>query len=397
MARTGRTSDPMLEFDFDQEIDRRNTGSLKWEKYAGTDVLPMWVADMDFASPPAVIEALQQRVAHAVFGYSRPHKSLIEATLAYLKEAHGVEVDPTWIVWLPGCVPALSMACGATGAPGASVMTNSPVYPPFLHVHRDSGRELINVPLAYDSSSNSGYTFDFDAMEAAVTPETRVFLLCNPHNPAGRVFSPAELEKLIKFCDRHSLLLCSDEIHCDLVFDDADSPHQTAIGFPDSIRDRTITLLAASKTYNVAGLACAYAVIPDATLRRKFIAAGGKLIPEISPLSFHATEASYRHGEPWRKALMAYLKINRDTLSIFIGDKLAPIKMAPMEATYLAWLDVRELGLENPGAHFEKHGVGLSNGSDFGAPGFLRVNFGCTLKTLKEALRRMEEAVVAVR
>ncbi|MGK0185772.1 MAG: cystathionine beta-lyase [Verrucomicrobiales bacterium] len=387
----------MLDFDFDQEIDRRNTGSLKWGKYAGTDVVPMWVADMDFASPPAVVDAVQQRVAHAVFGYSRPHSGVIDATLAYLQRAHGVEVDPSWIVWLPGCVPALSMACGATGEPGASVMTNSPVYPPFLHVHRDSGRQLINVPLACDAATNSGYTFDFDAMEAAVTPDTRVFLLCNPHNPAGRVFNAAELEALIDFCQRHQLILCSDEIHCDLVFDDAGASHRTAIGFPDAIRDRTITLLAASKTYNVAGLACAYAVIPDASLRRKFVAAGGKLIPEISPLSFHATEASYRHGEPWRQALLAYLKTNRDALSTFVAGKLAPIKMAPMEATYLAWLDVRELGLENPGTHFEKHGVGLSNGGDFGAPGFLRVNFGCTRKTLEEGMKRMASAVESIR
>ena len=386
----------MLEHDFDQEIDRRNTGSLKWEKYAGTEVLPMWVADMDFASPPAVVDALQKRVAHSVFGYSRPHASLVAETIAYLKRVHGVDVDPSWIVWLPGCVPALSMACGATGEPGASVMTNSPVYPPFLHVHRDSGRQLINVPLAYDAATNSGYTFDFDAMEAAITPDTRVFLLCNPHNPAGRVFNDAELAALIEFCNRHQLVLCSDEIHCDLVFDDSASPHRTAIGFPESIRERTITLLAASKTYNVAGLACAYAVIPDPSLRRKFVAAGGKLIPEISPLSFHATEASYRDGEPWRLALMAYLKSNCDALAAFVTEHLAPIKMAPMEATYLAWLDVRELSLANPGEHFERHGIGLSNGSDFGAPGFLRLNFGCTRKTLDEGMARMARAVKAI-
>ena len=387
----------MLEFDFDEEIDRRNTGSLKWEKYAGTEVLPLWVADMDFASPSAVVNALQKRVAHSVFGYSRPHASLVEATIGYLKRVHCVDVDPSWIVWLPGCVPALSMACGATGEPGASVMTNSPVYPPFLHVHRDSGRRLINVPLACDATTNSGYTFDFDAMEAAVTADTRVFLLCNPHNPAGRVFNDAELADLIEFCNRHQLVLCSDEIHCDMVFDDCASPHRTAIGFPESIRERTITLLAASKTYNVAGLACAYAVIPDPSLRRNFVAAGGKLIPEISPLSFHATEASYRDGEPWRLAMMAYLKANRDALSTFVTEHLAPIKMAPMEATYLAWLDVRALGLANPGEHFEAHGIGLSNGSDFGAPGFLRLNFGCTRKTLDEGMARMADAVNTIR
>lgn len=387
----------MLDDAFDQEIDRRNTGSLKWEKYAGRDILPMWVADMDFASPPAVIEALQRRVAHGVFGYSRPHASLVRETIAYLRRMHGVDVDPDWIVWLPGCVPALSMACGAAGDPGASVMTNSPVYPPFLHVHRDSGRQLINVPLGYDPARNAGYTFDFDAMEAAITANTRVFLLCNPHNPAGRVFDGAELDALIAFCERHGLVLCSDEIHCDLVFDDAGTSHRSAIGFPETIRDRSITLLAASKTYNVAGLACAYAVIPEATLRRRFIAAGGKLIPEISPLSFHATEAAYRDGEPWRQALMAYLKSNRDALARFVEDNLAPMKMAPMQATYLAWLDMRALGLDQPGAHFEEHGIGLSDGRDFGAPGFLRLNFGCPRRILEEGMARMARAVAALR
>ena len=267
-----------MQFDFDQEIDRRHTGSLKWDKYRDSDVLPLWVADMDFASPPAVVEALHRRVNHTVFGYSRAHQELIDATVEYLHRAHEITVDPSWIVWLPGCVPALSMACGAAGKPGEHVITNTPVYPPFLHVHRDSGRQLINVPLAFDSESNSGYTMDFDAMEAAVTKDTRIFLLCNPYNPAGRVFNRSEIDQLIDFCDRHNLTLCSDEIHCDLIFDDAGSKHHSAISFAEPIRSRSITLLAASKTYNVAGLACAYAVIPDPTLRRRFIHAGGKLI-----------------------------------------------------------------------------------------------------------------------
>jgi cystathionine beta-lyase len=382
-----------MPFDFDQKIDRRHTGSLKWGKYSHTDIVPLWVADMDFASPPAIVKALEERVRHGVFGYTRPYPSLDESVVEYLRRSHGVEIDPSWIVWLPGCVPALSMACGATGEPGACVLTNTPIYPPFLHVHRDSGRKLISVPLAYNRATNSDHQFDFDAMEAAMTPDTRVFLLCNPHNPTARVFNQAELDQLMEFCLKHDLIMCSDEIHCDIIFNDAGSRHHSAIGFPEEIRNRTITLLAASKTYNVAGLACAYAVVPDPVLRRKFIHAGGKLIPEISPLSFHATEMAYRQGEPWRLALMQYLQANRDALSAFLQDKIPAIKMTRMEATYLAWLDVRELELKEPGKHFETHGVGLSNGADFGAPGFLRLNFGCPRRTLEKAFSRMETAV----
>lgn len=375
---------------FDQCIDRRHTSSLKWDRYADRDIIPLWVADMDFRSPPVVVEALRQRIAHEVFGYTRPSSGLNESVVSYFQRAHGVTVDPDWIVWLPGCVPALSMACGAAGNPGDQVLTCTPVYPPFLHVHRDSERQCQTVPLV--TNAEGRYQIDMDALEAAVTSTTQVFLFCNPHNPVGRVYSRAEVEAVAEFCARHDLLLCSDEIHCDLILDEA-VRHVPVLALPPELSAGTITLMAASKTYNIAGLACALSVIPDASLRRRFVRAGGKRIPEISPLGFAATEAAYREGEPWRQELLAYLRGNYQAIARCIASEVPEISITPLQASYLAWLDVRRLGLEQPADYFERHGLGFSDGRDFGAPGFLRMNFACPRALLEKALQRLKAAV----
>ncbi len=203
------------------------------------------------------------------------------------------------------------------------------------------------------------------------------------------------MTRLAEWCAGHGLLLCSDEIHCDLVLEPKATPHHTAVGLPDALRANTITLMAASKTYNIAGLACAYAVIPDAGLRQRFRRSAGKMMPEISPLSFVATEAAYRYGEPWRQALLAYLRTSRDLLRECIAAWEPRVMMSPLEATYLAWLDVRGLQLEHPGKYFEHHGLGFSDGPAFGAPGFVRLNFGCPHSVLREALERLAAAVEA--
>ncbi len=379
---------------FDTVIDRRRTGSLKWGRYEGRDILPLWVADMDFAAPDCVLDAIRARLDHGVLGYSAPHPGVNDSVLAYLARAHGIDdATPDWIHWLPGLVPAKSMACRAVGQPGEGVLIQTPVYPPFFHVHKDAGKRLVRVPLASDSATNGGWAIDFDALEAAVTPDTRVFLFCNPHNPVGRAWGQADVERIADFCLRHDLLLVSDEIHCDLILDPAVT-HYSAARLQGPIRDRLIVLMAASKTYNLPGLALAWALIPDAGLRLQFRAAGGKLIPELNPLSYHATQAALDHGEPWRQELLAYLRGNRDYLRAFLQERLPAIKMAdPLEATYLAWLDPRELGIERPQPFFEAAGVALSEGADFGAPGFLRLNFGCPRSTLEQALARMEQAL----
>jgi len=379
--------------DFDTVIERRGTGSLKWLRYEGTDILPLWVADMDFAAPPVVLDAIRARLDHGVLGYSKPHPGLNDTVLAYLARVHGIEAAAEWIEWLPGLVPAKSMACRAVGAPGDSVITLTPVYPPFLMVHADAQKRLITVPLAHNEANGGGWQIDFDALEAAVRPDTKVFLFCNPHNPVGRVYSRADVERVAEFCLRHDLLFVSDEIHCDLVLDAARTPHFSAARLDGPIRDRLIVLMAASKTYNIPGLALAWALVPNAALRRQFRAGGGKLIPELNPLSYHATEAALRDGEPWRQELLAYLRGNRDHLARFVAERMPWLKLAlPLEATYLAWIDGRGLGVDHPQAFYEKAGVGLSDGRDFAGPGWVRLNFGCPRATLDEALRRMEAA-----
>jgi cystathionine beta-lyase len=384
----------LTEPDFDVVIDRRGTGSLKWDKYAGRDVLPMWVADMDFAVCPAITEALLKRVAHPIFGYSRASHGPAEAVVAYLKSVHGIDADPSWIVWMPGMVPGLAMAAAATGSPGDDILTFTPVYPPFLSAPRDAGRNLIPVPL---TESDGRITFDFAAMEAALTPRTRLVMLCSPHNPVGRVWTRAELEQLADFCTRHGLALCSDEIHCDLLLEPGRSPFTTALALEGEVRKQLVVMMAASKTYNVPGLGLCFAVIPDPGMRRRFMAAKNCFVAETSPLGFAATEAAYREGGPWRQALCRYLRGNRDLIVETLAAEAPEIKMPPVEATYLAWLDVRPLGLAHPVAHFEAHGLGLSDGADFGAPGFVRLNFGCSRQVLMEGLGRLVAGVAAAR
>ncbi len=376
---------------FDRPVERRGTGSLKWSRYEGRDVLPMWVADMDFVSPEPVLESIRRRLDHGVLGYSVATAEAVEAVLGYLQSVHGVDAEPGWLVWLPGMVPALAMAALIAGERGDAVMTCTPVYPPFLKVHRDAGRELVTVPL--QPGDDGRYRFDFEAMERAVTPSVKLFLLCSPHNPVGRVWSRGELEQLVDFCERHDLLLCSDEIHCDLLLEPEEAMHCTALRLDDRLRKRLIVLMAASKTYNVAGLGLSFAVIPDAALRRRFQAAKNTLVAETSPLSFAATAAAYRHCEAWRQALCRYLRGNRDRLADFLAERFPQVVLPRIEATYLAWLDVRALGYEHPAAHFESRGLALNNGADFGAPGFVRLNFGCPRVTLEEGLGRFAAAV----
>ena len=380
--------------DFDEVIDRQGTGSLKWDRYAGRDVLPMWVADMDFAVSPVISEALMERVRHPIFGYTRSHPGPVRAVLDYLKETHGVQAAEDWLVWMPGMVPGLAMSAAAVGERGDAVMTFTPVYPPFLNVHQDAGRTLTTVPL---TERDGRITFDFPAMEAALTPHTRLVMLCSPHNPVGRVWTRGELEKLADFCVRNDLALCSDEIHCDLLLEPERSPFTTLLALNGPIRDRLVVMMAASKTYNVPGLGLSFAVIPHAGMRRKFQAAKNSFAAETNPLGFAATEAAYRDGESWRLALCGYLRGNRDLLTTHLAEHAPEVIMPHLEATYLAWLDVRALGLANPVAHFEAHGIGLSNGADFGSPGFVRLNFGCPRQVLGEGLRRFTAGLVAAR
>lgn len=383
-----------MTFDFDTPLERRETDSQKWQKYAGRDILPMWVADMDFRSSPAILDALHRRVDQGIFGYARPTRSTTEAVIAYLSARHGWSVDPAWLVWLPGLVVGLNVTAQAFAAAGEEVLTLSPVYPPFMTAPKNSGRISVRVPFAYESAERQ-WAIDWDALERAVTPRTKIFFLCNPHNPLARVWRRDELVLLAEFCLRHQLLLCSDEIHCDLILDPA-LPHIPTATLDEDIACRTITLIAPSKTYNVPGLGTSLAIIPDPELRARFVRATAGIVAEVTCLGYTACEAAYRQGEPWRQALLRYLRVNRDFLLDFVARGLPGVKIeAPIEATYLAWLNVSALGWTDPIARFEAHGVGLSDGAFFAAkPGdYVRLNFGCTRATLAEALRRMKRAL----
>jgi len=388
----------MPTFDFDTVPERRGTDSQKWQKYAGRDVLPMWVADMDFRSPPAVVEALQRRVAHGIFGYARPVKSTVDAVVGAMEARYGWKVDPAWLVWLPGLVCGLNVAIEAFTDPEDEVLSLTPVYPPFISSPRQRGRAARSVPLALRPGQPASWSIDWDLLKQAVTPRSKVLLLCQPHNPIARVWGPDEIAQLADFCCRRGLLLCSDEIHCDLILDPARRHIPTAVAAAgvEGIGGHLATFMAPSKTYNLPGLGTSFAIISDPELRSRFTRACAGIVAEVTNLGYAACEAAYRDSEPWRLELLAYLRGNRDLLLDFLARELPGIRVdAPIEATYLAWLNVEALGLSSPAAHFEEHGVGLSDGAMFGAPAGknLRLNFGCPRRTLAEALRRMKHAL----
>lgn len=380
-------------FDFDTPIDRAGTDSQKWQKYAGRDILPLWVADMDFHSSPAIIEALQRRVAHGVFGYARPVKATVDAVINALAQRYGWTIDASWIVWLPGLVCGLNVTAQAFAQPSDEVLTLTPVYPPFMTAPKNSARASVQTPWVL---VDGAWTIDWAALERAVTPRTKLFYLCNPHNPLARVWRRAELLQLAEFCVKHRLVLCSDEIHCDLILDQT-LPHIPTASLSSEIAARTVTLMAPSKTYNVPGLGTSFAIISDPALRTQFVRATAGIVAEVTSLGFTACEAAYRDSEPWRQALLEYLRGNRDFMLEFFARELPGVRVeAPIEATYLAWLNVESFGLSDPIAHLEKHGVGLSDGAFFGSPKgrHVRINFGCPRATLTEALRRMKTALL---
>jgi cystathionine beta-lyase len=375
-------------FDFDQSIDRRATGSVKWDKYADRDVIPMWVADMDFQSPWQVMQALNDRVAHGVFGYAHPDSELADTIIDYLRAEYAWQIQPEWLVWLPGLVSGIHLACRSTGNSGSSVMTTIPVYPPFLSAPKLSHRRLATLPMNFEEKR---WSIDFDRLQALLIPGCALFLLCNPHNPTGRVFQVDELEKLAKICLEHKMIICSDEIHCDLLLESG-CRHIPLASLSNSIADSTITLMAPSKTYNLPGLGCAFAVISNESLRRRFKRTMTGIVPHVNALGLVATRAAFAHGRPWLEALRHYLRTNRDLVYQTVN-QMPGMCMAPVEATYLAWVDARSLFPRDPAGFFERAGVGLSDGKEFGWQGFVRLNFGCPRSRLKTALDRMQAAL----
>lgn len=374
--------------EFDIVIDRRESGSLKWHKYRGTDVISMWVADMDFQSPPAVRQAMQRRIEHGIFGYSVPTERLNETVVNRTKKLFGWEIEAEWIVWLPSLVVALDIASRLV-AEDEEIITFVPAYPPFLEAPMYAQRRLKTVGLIFE---NNKWTIDLAGFRRAVTAKTRLLILCNPHNPVGRVFNRDELEAVAEVCLKNNILICSDEIHCELIL--SNKKHITLSLLSDQVQDKTITLMSPSKTFNVAGLNCGYAVIPNASLRKRFVhISRGVCPPCVDAIGLEACQAAFTDCEEWKGRLLSYLKENKNIVLDYVNNQMQPLSMADVEATYLAWIDARRLNVSDSAAFFERGGVRLHDGKDFGTAGFVRLNFGCPRQVLLEALVRMKKAV----
>jgi cystathionine beta-lyase len=382
----------MTPYDFDTPTDRSGTHSTRWEKYAGRDVIPLWVADTDFRAPPAVIDALRRRVEHGIFGYTSPPPELRALIVARMARLYGWTIAPEWIVFLPGVVSALYMAANRLTRPGDHILSPAPVYYHLFRAAQHAPRAWTDVPVVLNGGR---WVWDEARLAAAVRPESRLLMLCNPHNPGGTIFTRDELARIAAFAGKHDLLVVSDEIHCDLLLEEGKRHVPIASLSPDASR-RTITVMAPSKTFNLAGTGVAYAIIEDPAVREAFSFDLKKSVHDAPLFAYEAAAAAYRDGGPWLDAQLAYLRGNRDLVEATVA-RLPGVETAHLEATYLSWIDCSGLGVKDPHAHFLEHGLGLSPGADFGAPQFVRLNFGTQRAVLAGAMQRFEAAVRAAR
>jgi len=377
-----------MEYDFDKIIERRNTGSLKWDRYPDDKAISMWVADMDFQAPPAVLETLRKCVDYGIFGYPLPTKELAGVITQALGQKFGWSIEPDWIVWLPCLGTGLNLACRSVGDVDDEAISFTPVYPPFLAAPGQSKRTLLTVPLMLRDGQ---YVFDLEKLKRTITAKTRLLILCSPHNPVGRVFSREELRALAEICLENDIVICSDEIHCELVLDEV--RHIPTASLSSEIADNTITLMSPSKTYNIPGLGCGFAIISNEKIRRNYVEAEKGILSTPNALGYSACLAAYRDCEDWRRAVVDYLRKNREIVYDFLNNELSPLSMQKGQATYLAWIDARKLELSDPAGFFREGGVILSDGKDFAASGFLRLNFACPQEVLRVALSRMKRSL----
>jgi cystathionine beta-lyase len=380
-----------MTYDFDQIIDRRSSDSIKWDYYG--DAIPLWVADMDFRAPEPVLQALSERVAHGIFGYSGEPSELRPVVVERLQRLYGWQVPPEALIPLPGIVSGFNLAARAVTCPGDGLLIQTPVYFPFFYVPKNHFLRLDEMELT--RRDDGRYEVDLDRFEATITGRTRVFLLCNPHNPVGRVFTRAELEGMAEICLRRDLVICSDEIHCDLLFEG--QRHIPIASLSPEIARRTITLIAPSKTYNVAGIHASVGIVTNPDLRERLNAARGGMVPRLDVMGYTALLSAYRDGDPWLQQALAYMQANRDFLFDYVHEELPGLTMQRPEGTYLAWIDCRGAGLPgNPHEFFLEHaGVALNDGATFGkgGEGFVRLNFACPRATLIQALEQMRQAL----
>ncbi len=371
--------------DFDTLVERAGTWSTRWERYAGRDVIPLWVADSDFRAPPCILEALERRIKHGVFGYTIAPQELREAIVERLERLYHWRVDASWIVFLPGVVPGLHLAARKLLPADGHALIPTPVYQHFKRAVELAPRAYSEVPLVLERGR---WVFDEDAFRNSLRPQSNVFFLCNPQNPGGTVFTRAELERLAALA--RDLVIVSDEIHCELVLD-RDKRHVPIASLAPEVSRRTVTLMSPNKAFNIPAAGCAWAIIDDANLRSIFSAdLNAHVLPSPSVFGYEAALAAYRGGDAWLAAQLDYLRANRDLV-----EKTLDLPIAHVEATYLAWIDCSSLKSKDACELFLRHGVALSPGLQFGDARFVRLNFGTQRSRLREALERMKTAVHA--
>jgi cystathionine beta-lyase len=387
-----------MKYNFDEVLHREGTGCIKYDArkaYFGTDnLIPLWVADMDFRSPGFISEAIRERTKHGVFGYFLKPESYYQAIIDWMSIRHAWIIPKDWILFAPGVVPALNMAVLAYTQPGDKIIIQPPVYFPFFTAIKNHDREISNNPL---KEKDGTYSMDFEQLESIIDEKTKMFILCSPHNPVGRVWRREELLTLAEICLKHDILILSDEIHADLTFNGF--KHIATASLSEAIAERTVSFIAPSKTFNLAGLATSNLIIPNKDLRDQYT----KLMDNLHVASGNifgvlATEVGYRYGLEWLNQLMEYLQTNLDFLTEFIRDKLPQIKVIRPEATYLVWLDFRALGLSQKELKeflSEKVGLGLNDGTTFGSggEGYMRINIACRKSLLIEALDKLYRAL----
>ncbi|WP_323165131.1 PatB family C-S lyase [Pseudomonas atacamensis] len=381
-----------MTFDFDQLFDRHHTGSTKWSRYPA-DVLPMWVADMDFAAPPVIVEALQQRLLHPLLGYSVAQDNLREAIVADLWNKYSWQVKPQELIFLPGVESGFNMALKALVQAQQNVVVQVPNYPPLRHAPGHWG--LNKVELEFNAQADGTYATPLDALRESLKGGGAL-LLSNPHNPLGKVFDREELQAVADICAAQDAWIISDEIHAELCFDGR--VHIPTASLSPEISKRTITLMSASKAYNIAGLKTSFMIIQDAALRERVNHARCGMVDSVNPLGMEATRVAYSEAAPWLAELKTYLQANRDWLVDAVRTRLPGVTINVPQGTYLAWLDCTALDLPDPQRFFLEQGkVGLSAGLDFGDrhQQFVRLNFGCPRALLEEGIARMERALAS--
>ena len=382
-----------MPYDFEKAVNRRNTECVKWDLFP-EDYLPLWVADTDFEVCPKIISAIQKRLEHPVFGYTLESSEFKQVFCRRMAERYKWQVSEEDLILVPGIVSGFNFAIRAFCSPENSVIYQTPAYPPFIEGPGNFSIEGIANDLYYDEKDEM-WKIDFDKFESQIKENTSLFILCNPHNPVGRVFTPEELTKLGEICLKHGVKICSDEIHCEILY--KGTRHSPIASLSERFSADTITFMAPSKTFNIPGLACSVAIIQDAGLREQFKKSLRGLGSHVSILSQEAGLAAYRDCEDWRQELMAYLEENRDYAAGFIREHMPLIRLNKIEGTFLMWLDCSALPIEgSPSEFFAKQAhVQLNDGKTFGAgyEKFVRLNFGTNRSTLEEALTRMKQAL----